>query len=237
MLLAITRSDILLTVHVLAVVAAFGGAMAYPLWFRRVRGGTPEQRAFFHAVQAWLGKFLITPAIVLVFATGAYLASDFDVWGEGWVLIPAGMLAVILVIGGAFLGPSEERLSRLGEDGDQREYEAVFRRVTLVTWLFIALVVAATLMMVARIPDWGGGGSPNTSGEGSVAARAGCLSCHRIGSEGTEAPGGDLSEVGAHLTPSEINQTLVDPPPGMPSYDDLATRERQALVNYLSGLH
>jgi uncharacterized membrane protein len=115
-LAAITFSEVMVTVHILAVVVAFGGALAYPIWFRMIRNGTPEQRAFFHRAQDTLGKLLITPGIVIVFATGAYLTSEQDVWDEGWVLIPTAMLVVILVIGAGLLGPSEGRLTRLAEE-------------------------------------------------------------------------------------------------------------------------
>lgn len=141
-LLAVTSTDILVTLHILAVVVTFGGALAYPLWFRMIRGGTPQQLAFFHRAQADLGKFLIVPGIVVIFGTGAYLASDQSVWAEGWVLIPTAILAVILLIGGAFLGPSEERLSKAAEAPDTHAYEVGLRRVKLVTWVFVVLIVA-----------------------------------------------------------------------------------------------
>ena len=233
---AVTRTDVLVTLHILGVVVAFGGALAYPLWFAMLRRATPAQRAFFHRAQARLGKFLITPAILVVFATGAYLASDLDLWGKGWVLIPAGMLAVILLLGGAVLGPGEERLSRHAEHDDRREYDAVLRRVKLVTWFLGGLVVAATFLMVARVPDGGDAGGTAANRGAALAKQAGCLSCHRIGSEGRERPGGDLSNVGAHLTPTEIRRLLVDPPSGMPSYDSLPADRRDALVRYLSTL-
>jgi hypothetical protein len=229
--LPVTWTDILVTLHILAVVVTFGGALAYPLWFRLIRRGTPEERAFFHRAQARLGKVLIIPGLVVIFATGAYLASDQDVWGEAWVLIPTAILALIFAVGAGVLGPSEERLSRVAEVGDRGDYGAVLRRVKLVTWLFVGLVVAATYMMVARAP--GGGGS---DGGPSVAQEAGCLSCHRIGSSGNPRAGGDISTVGAHLTRAEIRRLLVDPPPGMRSYEDLPAERLDALVSYLSGL-
>lgn len=234
MMLAVTRSDILVTLHILGVVAAFGGAISYPLWFRMIRDGTLEERAFFHRAQAMLGKFLITPAIVVVFATGAYLASDSDVWGEGWVLISTAILVLILLLGAAVLGPSEERLARYAQQEDRLAYDVIFRRVKLVTWLLVALVVVATFLMVGRIPG-DGGGAAGTRGV-SLAKQAGCLSCHRIGSEGRKRPGGDLSRVGTRLKPSEIRELLVDPPSGMPSYARLSADKLDALVSYLSRL-
>lgn len=152
-MLAVTRTDVLVTIHIVAVVVGFGGALAYPLWFRMIREGNPEQRAFFHRAQARLGMLLIGPAIIVIFGTGAYLATDSDLWGEGWILIPTAILVVILVLGAGVLGPSEERLSRDAERGDRRAYEVVFRRVKLVTWFLTVLVVAATFLMVARVPD------------------------------------------------------------------------------------
>ena len=153
MVLSVTFSDVMATLHVLGVVVAFGGALAYPLWFRMIRDGTPAQRAFFHRAQATLGKLVITPAILVVFATGAYLASDYDLWSEGWVVIPTVILVVILALGGAVLGPSEERLSRDAEGDDRRAYDTGLARVKLVTYFLAVLVVVATFMMVAHVPD------------------------------------------------------------------------------------
>ena len=152
MVLAVTFSEVMLSLHILALVATFGGAVAYPLWFHMIRDGTPEQRAFFHGAQATLGKFLITPGIVVIFATGAYLASDEDLWGEAWVLIPAAILVVILLLGAGFLGPTEERLARDARRGDPSAYDTGFRRVRLVTWFLAALVVVAIFLMVAHVP-------------------------------------------------------------------------------------
>jgi hypothetical protein len=231
MMLAVTRTDVLVTLHILAVVVTFGGALAYPLWFRMIRNGTPEQRAFFHGAQAKLGKFLILPGIVVVFATGAFLAGDLEVSDQPWVQIPAAILVFIGVIGAIFLGPSEEQLSQAAENGDAHEYDVVLRRVKRVTWLFIGMVVAATYMMVARTPA-----SEDSDRAASPAQEAGCLSCHRIGSEGNVSPGGDLSTVGADMTPADIRRLLLAPPPGMPSFGDLPPDQLEDLVSYLSGL-
>jgi MFS family permease len=151
-MVAVTLSEVMVTLHILAAIVGFGGALAYPLWFRMIRDATPEQRAFFHRAQATLGKLVITPAIVVIFATGAYLASDHDLWSAGWVLIPTAILVVILVLGATVLGPSEERLST-PVARDDPEYAAIFRRIKAVTWLLAVLVVVATFLMVARIPE------------------------------------------------------------------------------------
>lgn len=153
MVVAVTFPDVVLTLHILAVVVTFGGALTYPLWFRMVRAAAPAQRAFFHHAQTILGRFLITPGVVVIFATGAYLASDSHTWGEAWVIIPAAILAIILLLGFAILGPGEELLSRAAEGGDRLRYDITFSRVRATTWLAVVLVVAATFMMVAHVPQ------------------------------------------------------------------------------------
>jgi mono/diheme cytochrome c family protein len=231
---ALTLSEVIVTVHILAVVAAFGGAVAYPVWFRMIRGGTPEQRAFFHRAQAKLGKLWITPWIVVLFGTGAYLTTDQDLWDAWWVLIPTAILVVILALGIGLLGPSEERLTRYAEEGDQSEYEAVLRRVKAATWLAIVLVVAATLMMVARIPD-----STETEPVHETAPRgaqvfveAGCGSCHTLAAAGTRGTHGPNLDEAADLSAAEIRVAIGAHP------DDfnqrLSEQELDALTNFIA---
>ena len=141
---------------------------------------------------------------------------------------------LIGVVGATVLGPSEEGLARYAEQDDRIAYSAAFRRIKLVTWLLGALVVAATFLMVARIPGGGGGAGP--TGGDSIVRQSGCLSCHRIGSEGRERPGGDLSTVGARFKPADIRKLLANPPPGMPSYQNLPASKLDPLVSYLSQL-
>lgn len=148
----LTTQDVVETLHVLSVVIAFGGAMVYPVWFWMIRRAGPAERAFFHRVQASLGKFVITPAMLVLFGTGAWLASDIDVWDEEWVIVPTVITVVILALGAGVLGPSEERLARRTGTDQRAEYRRVFRRVEIITWVLLVLVVAATFMMVARIP-------------------------------------------------------------------------------------
>jgi cytochrome c2 len=69
-----------------------------------------------------------------------------------------------------------------------------------------------------------------------VMLQSGCLACHRIGDEGNDGPGPNLSRVGTELAPSAIAQTLRHPTAPMPSYANLKQRDFRALVSYLSHL-
>lgn len=72
-----------------------------------------------------------------------------------------------------------------------------------------------------------------------VTAQSGCLACHKIGENGNDGPGPELTAIGETLAPSAIAQTLVNPTAPMPSFQQLAEEEPekfQALVSFLGQL-
>jgi hypothetical protein len=70
----------------------------------------------------------------------------------------------------------------------------------------------------------------------TVAARSGCLACHRIGEAGNNGPGANLTHIGARLSPTAIDRALVDSPEPMPSFSHLPEFQRRALVDFLTQL-
>jgi ubiquinol-cytochrome c reductase cytochrome b subunit/menaquinol-cytochrome c reductase cytochrome b/c subunit len=73
-----------------------------------------------------------------------------------------------------------------------------------------------------------------------VAAQSGCLACHKIGDNGNDGPGPQLTHVGSKLPPGAIASTLRNPTAPMPSFKNLATQSPQKfqdLVGFLSELH
>jgi quinol---cytochrome c reductase cytochrome c subunit, bacillus type len=72
-----------------------------------------------------------------------------------------------------------------------------------------------------------------------VAAQSGCLACHKIGHNGNDGPGPELSGVGARLPKEAIARTLENPTAPMPSYAQLQ-RDRpeqfDAMVEFLAQL-
>jgi menaquinol-cytochrome c reductase cytochrome b/c subunit len=69
-----------------------------------------------------------------------------------------------------------------------------------------------------------------------VAAQSGCLACHKIGENGNDGPGPHLTDIGDKLLPGAIQRTLENPTAPMPSYKNLPTEKKQALVAFLSQL-
>jgi menaquinol-cytochrome c reductase cytochrome b/c subunit len=69
-----------------------------------------------------------------------------------------------------------------------------------------------------------------------VAAQSGCLACHKIGENGNDGPGPELTDIGNTLAPGAIRRTLDNPTPPMPSYRDLPEEKKTALVDFLAQL-
>ena len=69
-----------------------------------------------------------------------------------------------------------------------------------------------------------------------VAAQSGCLACHKLGENGNDGPGPELSDIGGRLPREAIARTLQNPTAPMPSYRDLPPEQFNALVDFLSRL-
>lgn len=72
-----------------------------------------------------------------------------------------------------------------------------------------------------------------------VVAQAGCLACHKIGENGNDGPGPELTDIGERLPKQAIAQTLVNPTAPMPAYESLQEQEPEkfnAMVEFLGQL-
>jgi uncharacterized membrane protein len=157
-MLAITLYSVVLSVHIMAVVVAFGTSFAYPVFMPWARRNHPRAMPVVHEMSDRLGKLVMSPAMVVVLIAGIYLASDADAWSETWVTVPLVILIVIGGLGGMFFAPNARRLGELarrdlGEDGSGRlgaEYDALFQRVAVAGYAVCALVLIAIFFMTAK---------------------------------------------------------------------------------------
>jgi menaquinol-cytochrome c reductase cytochrome b/c subunit len=69
-----------------------------------------------------------------------------------------------------------------------------------------------------------------------VVAQSGCLACHKIGENGNDGPGPQLTEIANKLPEDAIAQTLRNPTAPMPSFKDLPPGKFNALVGFLGQL-
>jgi menaquinol-cytochrome c reductase cytochrome b/c subunit len=70
-----------------------------------------------------------------------------------------------------------------------------------------------------------------------VMAQSGCLACHKIGENGNGGPGPNLSGIADKLPKAAILRTLENPTAPMPSFKNLPTEKKTALVDFLGQLH
>jgi hypothetical protein len=69
-----------------------------------------------------------------------------------------------------------------------------------------------------------------------VAAQSGCLACHKIGENGNDGPGPELTEIGDQLPRSAIARSLEVGPGIMPSYSNLPPEKQNELTAFLASL-
>jgi hypothetical protein len=159
-MLAIFFYDIVLSVHIAAIVIAFGVTFAYPVLIPFLVRHHPRTMPAIHEAQGRIGKLVITPAATIALLAGAYLASDRDYWSEPWVSVPLVILLVLLGLGGAFFSPHERKAAELaardvaaapdGEVAWSEEYQAVSNRIAMVGALASVLVLVAVFFMTAK---------------------------------------------------------------------------------------
>ncbi len=150
--------DVVVAVHVMCVVLAFGVTFAYPIVVPWLKANHPRAMPTVHQTQLRIGRRMITPFMVLILVTGIYLASDRDLWSQTWVTVPLVIIVVIFGFGGAFFTPRERKLAELADRdlGPERtgtfsaEYDKLFGSLMKVGALNGALILIAIFFMVAK---------------------------------------------------------------------------------------
>jgi hypothetical protein len=151
MTLAIVFYDVVLFVHIVAVVVAFGVTFTYPLIYAVAGHSDWPQRAGLHSVQQRVSRNYVSFGLLVVVLAGAYLASDRSLWGEPWVAGPMVIAILIGGIGGGYLGPREHRLAEIAGAGtDQAAYGKVLREVRLASTVVSLLVLLAIFLMTTK---------------------------------------------------------------------------------------
>ena len=150
MLFAIAFYDVVLTVHILAVVVAFGVVFAYPVLDAQIRRAGPGDLPALHRLHLALAQRVITPAMVVVLLAGLYLALDRYDLGDPWISATLTILVVLFGLVGAVLTPTDRRLAELAERGPSEDYAREARKAAIFGSLALALVVVAIFLMTAK---------------------------------------------------------------------------------------
>jgi hypothetical protein len=152
--------DVVLAIHVMAVVIAFGVTFAYPIMFAVAARHDPRSLPLMHRVEYTIERLLINPGLLLVLIAGIYLASKGHHWSEFFVQWGLAAVVVIGAVVGSVMIPTAKRaeqaaardLAAAGEGAAEMsaEYQALTRRLTLVGSLLSALVLITILFMVVK---------------------------------------------------------------------------------------
>jgi menaquinol-cytochrome c reductase cytochrome b/c subunit len=69
-----------------------------------------------------------------------------------------------------------------------------------------------------------------------LVAQSGCLACHKLGENGNNGPGPELTHIGSRIPQAAIVRSLQIGPGIMPSYKDLSPQQQADVAAFLSSL-
>lgn len=157
---AVTFYDVVLGVHIMAVVVAFGVTFAYPIIFSVGARSDPRSLPVLHRISYTVERMLVNPGLLLVLIAGIYLASKGHHWSEFFVQWGLGAVVVIGAVVGVVMIPASKRAQQLAErdiaaSGEgpiemSAEYQAVVRRLSTVGSLLSLLVLVTILFMAIK---------------------------------------------------------------------------------------
>ena len=159
-MLAASAYEIVLAIHIMAVVVAFGVTFAYPIMFAVAARHGPRSLPLMHRVEYTIERLLINPGLLVVLAAGIFLASDGHHWSEFYVQWGLAAVVVIGALVGGVMIPTAKRAEQLAErdlassDGGEvamsDDYRALVRRLTTVGTLMSVLVLVTILLMAIK---------------------------------------------------------------------------------------
>jgi uncharacterized membrane protein len=160
-IVAASAYEIVLAIHIMAVVITFGWVFALPIVFVVAGRHDPRSLPVLHRIEYTIERALVNPALAVVLVAGIFLASDGHHWSEFFVQWGLVIVVVIGALVGAVLIPTSKRaenaathdLQAAGGGGDfqpSQEYQALTRRLNIVGSAIGVLVLLTILFMVTK---------------------------------------------------------------------------------------
>ena len=160
MLVAVAFYEVVLALHIIAVVFAFGATFAYPVLLGAVtKADTRALPALYRALHA-ISQRVIMPGVAAIVVFGIYLASHLHLWDTFFVQWGIGVAIVIGAVEGMYLGPREKRLVEVADrdvaaagDGEvtfSAEHDSLVRVIGGIGALMDLLVVITIYFMVVH---------------------------------------------------------------------------------------
>jgi hypothetical protein len=115
--LAVQFYDVIVWLHVSAVVLAFGPTFAYGIYLATAGRSHPRSIPAIIEAQNLINRTMVTIGAVVVLVTGIYLAADR--WDFGYFFVTWGLVAIIVLLGlvhGFFLPHDRRALAAAKRD-------------------------------------------------------------------------------------------------------------------------
>src|SRR5437763_9705730 len=112
---AVAFWQVVLAIHIIAVVVAFGVTFAYPLFAAVGERIDPRAMPWFHRMQHVITRRLISPGLLVVLVAGIYLASKLHQWSAFYVQWGLAVAIVLGGLAGAVIAPGETKLAELAQ--------------------------------------------------------------------------------------------------------------------------
>jgi hypothetical protein len=159
-LVAVAFWEVVLALHIVAVVIAFGATFAYPVLLGAfMKADTRALPTLYRAMHA-ISQRVIMPGLAVIVVLGIYLASKLHVWHAFFVQWGLAVAIVIGAIEGAYLGPREKRLVEVADQdvaaaGEGAvtfgaEHDSLVRRIGGVGALMDVLVILTIYFMATH---------------------------------------------------------------------------------------
>lgn len=162
MVTAVQFYDVVLFVHITAVVLAFGPTLAYPVFMAVAEKTDPRALpSVMRGIEAW--DKISNAMLLVIIAAGIYLVADSPAWEFSDFYVSWGFAYVIVIGGlsGAFFAPQTRKLKTLAEkdiaasgDGDVKfsaEFDAVNAKIGQVG-MFAGIITILTIYVMTAKP-------------------------------------------------------------------------------------
>jgi Predicted integral membrane protein (DUF2269) len=150
MALAVQFYDVVLWIHILAFLIAFGPTYGYGMFMAAAGKAGPTAMIEAVKVMAKWDRIAITTGAVVLLVSGHYMASerwDFSDFFVNWGNI---VFLVILGMTHAYFVPREKRVIAALEQGNQEEAQALGQKIGMVGALMGVLVILTVYVMTAK---------------------------------------------------------------------------------------
>jgi hypothetical protein len=157
---ATSAYEIVLAVHVMAVVIAFGWTFTQPVVFAVASRRDPRSLPVLHRIEYTVSRVVLNPTLLVVLGAGIYMASDGHHWSEFFVQWGIGAVVVIGALVGSVLIPAAKRAEEAaradlqgfsgGDFQPGEAYRVATRRLTVVGSAASLLVLVTILFMVIK---------------------------------------------------------------------------------------